>query len=69
MTDLEIRLDADCNTAWFYATINYSFTYQEEPVSFEDMAFSGILIKIEDHWYIVQSHISVPTSPRNPYPA
>lgn len=69
MTDLKIRLDEDCNTAWFHATINYSFTYHEEPLSYEGLGFSGVLMKIEGHWYMVQSHISVPSNPRNTYPA
>lgn len=69
MTETEINLSQQCDAAWFSSMINYNFTYRDQPVSYEDLRFTGVLTKDEEgKWHIVQSHISVPAKPRNQWP-
>lgn len=65
MNDINIKMNNECNTAWFSSMINYNFTYNDQPISYEDLRFTGVLTKTDDGWHIVQSHISVPAKPIN----
>jgi len=60
VTDQVIKINETGNTAWFAEVINYNFIYKGEPRSYEGVRFTGVMRKIEDEWYIVQSHMSVP---------
>ncbi|HRY98319.1 MAG TPA: SgcJ/EcaC family oxidoreductase [Bacteroidales bacterium] len=68
VNDLEVRMAESCLTAWFSATIHYNFTFMEEPMSYEDLRFTGVAVKQGEHWKLVQTHISVPLQPRNMHP-
>ncbi len=58
-----IEVNETGNTAWFSEIVNYNYIYQGEAKQFEGLRFTGVLEKINDEWYIVQSHMSIPGSP------
>lgn len=59
-----IKINSTGNTAWFSETLNYNYIYQGKALQFEDLRFTGVLSKIDDEWYIVQSHVSIPATPQ-----
>lgn len=61
--DQVIELNETGNTAWFSEVLNYNYIYQGEAVQFEGLRFTGVLEKVNDEWFIVQSHVSIPGSP------
>ena len=61
--DQIIEINETGNTAWFSEIMNYNYIYQGEAKQFEGLRFTGVLKKINDEWFIVQSHISIPGSP------
>lgn len=61
VSDQKINLDCDANTAWFSQIMSYNYTTTDgEAKRFEGIRFTGVLEKIDDKWYIVQSHMSIP---------
>ena len=60
--DQVVNVSETGKTAWFSEIINYNYIYQGEPRQYEGLRFTGVLEKINDNWYIVQSHMSVPES-------
>lgn len=56
----KIHLGESGKTAWFYETLNYNFIYRGEAMSFEGIRFTGVLVKKDGNWEIVQGHLSIP---------
>jgi ketosteroid isomerase-like protein len=48
------------NTAWFSEIINYNFILDGEANSFEGLRYTGVLVKRDGKWKLVQTHMSVP---------
>lgn len=61
--DQRIEINETGNTAWFSEFVNYNYIYQDKPVKYEGLRFTGVLEKINGEWLIVQSHMSIPGSP------
>ena len=61
--DQVIQIDPSGKVAWFSEIMNYNYIYQGDAINFEGLRFTGVLQKIDDAWYIVQSHISSPGQP------
>lgn len=61
--DQVIKLNETGNTAWFSQVLNYNYIYQGKKYQHEGLRFTGVLIKHEDDWVMVQSHISKPGTP------
>lgn len=61
--DQVISINESGNTAWFSEVLNYNYIYQGEAKQFEGLRFTGVLEKINEDWFIVQSHMSIPGSP------
>lgn len=59
-----ITINSTANTAWFSETLNYNYIYQGKALQYEGLRFTGVLSKINDDWFIVQSHVSIPASPQ-----
>ena len=62
ITDKEriINLGNDGKTAWFSVELSYNFIYKGEAKSFEGIRFTGVLIKANENWELVQGHLSIP---------
>ncbi|MGM0565538.1 MAG: nuclear transport factor 2 family protein [Bacteroidota bacterium] len=61
VSDQKINLDCDANTAWFSQIMSYNYTTTDGIAKrFEGVRFTGVVEKIDDKWYIVQSHMSIP---------
>ena len=61
ITDQNILLNPDANTAWFFEELNYNFIYNDKAMSFEGIRFTGVFMKSpEGAWKLVQGHMSVP---------
>ena len=58
--DQIIEVNDAGNTAWFSEIINYNFILNDEAVSYEGLRYTGVLVKKEDKWKLVQTHISIP---------
>lgn len=57
----KINLDCDGNMGWFSQIMNYNYTTTDGVAKrFEGIRFTGVVEKIDDKWYIVQSHMSIP---------
>ncbi len=61
--DQRISINETGNTAWFSEIVNYNYIYQDKPVKYEGLRFTGVLAKVNGEWLIVQSHMSIPGSP------
>jgi hypothetical protein len=61
--DQVIQLNETGNTAWFSQVLNYNYIYQGKKYQYEGLRFTGVLIKHEGEWVMVQSHISKPGIP------
>lgn len=55
-----IRINESGNTAWFSESLKYNFIFQEKAMSFDEVRFTGVLQKIDDGWFMVQGHLSIP---------
>lgn len=63
ITDQNIWLSKDGNTAWFFEELNYNFIYNDKAMSIEGIRFTGVFVKNTDGaWKLVQGHMSAPTS-------
>ena len=60
ITDQEIKINKNGNTAWFSQMLNYNFIFNSEAMSFEGIRFTGVLEKREGQWRLVQGHLSIP---------
>lgn len=60
--DQIIEINETGNTAWFSEIMNYNYIYQGEAKQFEGLRFTGVLKKINNEWFIVQSHVSIPAA-------
>lgn len=60
VNDQHIHLNTSGNTAWFFETLNYNFLYKGEAMSFEGIRFTGVMLKRNEKWEIVQGHLSIP---------
>ena len=58
-SDQYIKISESGKTAWFAETLNYNFVYNGEARSYEGLRFTGVLIKMDDHWRFVQAHLSL----------
>ncbi|MFP4470301.1 MAG: nuclear transport factor 2 family protein [Bacteroidales bacterium] len=61
--DQIIDLSEDGNTAWFSEIINYNFILDGEAHSYEGLRYTGVLVKKEGKWKLVQTHMSIPQPP------
>ncbi len=58
--DQIIEINESGNTAWFSEIINYNFILDGEANSFEGLRYTGVLVKRDGKWKLVQTHMSVP---------
>jgi len=58
LKDLEIKLAACGEVAWFYCVLDDINTYKGEPASWENARWTGVLEKRNGRWVIVQQHFS-----------
>jgi ketosteroid isomerase-like protein len=58
--DQIIEVSESGNTAWFSEIINYNFILDGEANSFEGLRYTGVLVKKDGKWKLVQTHMSVP---------
>lgn len=61
--DQIIEVNDTGNTAWFSEIINYNFILDGEAHSYEGLRYSGVLVKKDGKWKLVQTHMSVPEMP------
>lgn len=61
-SDQFIKISEDGITAWFAENLQYNFMYKGEAQKYEGLRFTGVLVKNEDGWKVVQAHLSVPAS-------
>lgn len=61
--DQIITISKDGNTAWFSEIINYNFILNDQARQYEGLRYTGVLVKKEGKWKLVQTHISVPVVP------
>lgn len=57
-----IKISDDGVTAWFAEILNYNFVYKGEAQKYEGLRFTGVMVRNENGWKIVQAHLSVPAS-------
>ncbi len=62
-SDQLINISKDGNTAWFSEIVNYNFILNEKAMSYEGLRYTGVLVKKDGKWKLVQTHISVPVMP------
>ncbi len=62
--DQIIEVNETGNTAWFSEIINYNFIRNDEAHSYEGLRYSGVLVKKDGRWQLVQTHMSVPEKPQ-----
>ncbi|MCF8366179.1 MAG: nuclear transport factor 2 family protein [Bacteroidales bacterium] len=62
--DQIIEVNSSGNTAWFSEIINYNFIMDGEAHSYEGLRYSGVLVKKDGKWLLVQTHMSVPERPK-----
>ncbi|HPX33989.1 MAG TPA: DUF3225 domain-containing protein [Bacteroidales bacterium] len=58
-----IEISDDGKTAWFSQMMNYNFILNGEPYSFRNLRYTGVLVKNEGKWKLVQTHMSVAYNP------
>jgi len=61
--DQIITISKDGNTAWFSEIINYNFILNDQAQQYEGLRYTGVLVKMDGKWKIVQTHMSVPVVP------
>jgi ketosteroid isomerase-like protein len=62
--DQIIEVNETGNTAWFSEIINYNFILDGAAHSYEGLRYTGVLVKKEGKWLLVQTHMSVPETPK-----
>ncbi|MBE0639095.1 MAG: nuclear transport factor 2 family protein [Bacteroidales bacterium] len=58
-----VQIGEDGKTAWFSQTMNYNFILDGTAYSFKNLRYTGVLIKKEGKWKLVQTHMSIPYNP------
>jgi len=58
--ETRIRLNKEQNTAWYSQLIDTCYETKGEITRIEGFRHTGVLIKTENGWKIVQSHVSAP---------
>lgn len=58
-----IEISDDGNTAWFSQMMNYNFILNGTPYSFRNLRYTGVLVKKEGKWKLVQTHMSIAYNP------
>ena len=58
--DQMINISEEGNTAWFSQFINYNFIYKGQARSFKGIRYTGVMVKRDGTWKMVQSHLSIP---------
>jgi len=61
--DQIISISKDGNTAWFSEMVNYNFILNEKAMQYEGLRYTGVLVKKDGKWKLVQTHMSVPVVP------
>jgi hypothetical protein len=59
--ETRIYINDDDNTAWYSQMIDTCYETKGEITRLEGFRHTGVLIKTQNGWKIVQSHISAPT--------
>lgn len=62
ITDQDIWINEDASVAWFFEELNYNFVYKEKAMSFIGIRFTGVLLKKDGKWRLVQQHMSIPST-------
>jgi ketosteroid isomerase-like protein len=62
--DQIISISKDGNTAWFSEIVNYNFILNEKAMQYEGLRYTGVLVKKDGKWKLVQTHMSVPVVPK-----
>ena len=62
--DQIIEVNETGNTAWFSELINYNFILDSVARSYEGLRYTGVLVKKNGKWLLVQTHMSVPEIPK-----
>ncbi|MDP2424006.1 MAG: nuclear transport factor 2 family protein [Bacteroidales bacterium] len=55
-----IRINETCTTAWFSQILNYNFLLEGVAKKYEGIRFTGVLVKKDGQWKLVQIHLSMP---------
>jgi ketosteroid isomerase-like protein len=63
--DQIIEINETGNTAWFSEIVNYNFILDGKAHTFEGLRYTGVLVKKDGKWKLVQTHMSVPYTPEN----
>ncbi len=59
--DLDVKLSRSGDVAWYHARLDDFNEWRGQPANWEDVRWTGVLEKRDDHWVIVQMHFSSPT--------
>jgi ketosteroid isomerase-like protein len=58
--DLKIHFSSSSDVAWFYCMLDDINTWKEEPASWENVRWTGVLEKRKGVWRVVMQHFSWP---------
>ena len=58
LKDLTVNLSESGDVAWFYCMLDDINTWQGQPASWENTRWTGVLVKKDERWAIVQQHFS-----------
>lgn len=58
--DLTINLSESGDVAWFYCVLNDINTWKGQPANWENARWTGVLVKKNGRWVIIQQHFSFP---------
>jgi hypothetical protein len=58
LKDLEIKLARCGEAAWFYCVLDDINTYKNEPASWENARWTGVVEKRNGKWIVVSQHFS-----------
>lgn len=56
--DLTINLSKSGDVAWYYCILNDINTWKGQPANWENTRWTGVLVKRDGRWVIVQQHFS-----------
>jgi len=59
--DLDIQVDPTSTVAWFSARLDDHGTWNGAPCGWENARWTGVLLREQDAWRIVQMHFSLPS--------
>lgn len=55
-----VNLGEDGKTAWFSEILNYNYILDGKAQQYEGLRYTGVLVKKNGKWKLVQTHMSVP---------